>query len=157
MGMFPAREGQPEVVEPMIERRAGDADAAIAHVGEIGQPEPARRMLLPEDDVLLDPIERAPGADATLQGAPDAGADLGVTPTNLVENRDRPQTRGALKQRHHLAFPDRGQRISPAADARRLFLGREAGVLLDAIGGGGAEPGFGRGDDRRLGLAEAHI
>ena len=53
MGVFPAREGQPEVIEPMIERCAGDADAATAHVGEIGQPEPARRVLLPEDDVLL--------------------------------------------------------------------------------------------------------
>ena len=30
MGVLPAREGQAEVVEPMIERRAGDADAAIA-------------------------------------------------------------------------------------------------------------------------------
>ena len=37
MGVFPAREGQPEVIEPVIERHAGDADAAIAHVGEIGQ------------------------------------------------------------------------------------------------------------------------
>jgi deoxycytidine triphosphate deaminase len=27
------------------------------------------------------------------------------------------------------------------------------GVLLDAISGGGAEPGFGRGNRRRLGLA----
>ena len=114
-------------------------------------------MILPEDDVLLGPIQRAPGADATLQGAPYAGADLGVTPTNLVENRDRPQTRSALQQLHHLAVPNRGQRISPAAEAWRLFLCREPGVLLDAIGGRGAEPGFGRGDDRRLGLAEAHV
>ena len=48
------------MVEPMIERRTGDADAAIAHGGEVGQPEPARRMLLPEDDVLLGPVQRPP-------------------------------------------------------------------------------------------------
>ena len=90
MGVLPAREGQPEVVEPMIERRAGDADAAIAHVGEVGQPEPARRMFLPEDDVLLGPVQRPPGADAPLQGAADAGADLGMTLPDLVEDGDRP-------------------------------------------------------------------
>src|SRR5580700_9529067 len=39
--------------DPMIERHAGDADAAIAHAGKIGQAEPTRWMLLPEDDVLL--------------------------------------------------------------------------------------------------------
>ncbi len=37
MGVLPAREGQAEVIEPVIERHAGDADAVIAHVGEIGQ------------------------------------------------------------------------------------------------------------------------
>ena len=30
MGMLPAGEGQAEVIEPVIERRAGDADAEIA-------------------------------------------------------------------------------------------------------------------------------
>ena len=39
------------------------------------------------------------------------------------------------------------------APARCLPLRRQPGVLLDAIGGGGAEPGFGRGNRRRLGLA----
>ena len=55
MGVLPAGEGQAEMVQPVIEWRAGDADAAIAHVGKVGQPEPAWRMLLPEDDVLLGP------------------------------------------------------------------------------------------------------
>src|SRR4029079_13383509 len=135
----------------------GDADAAIAHVGEIGQPEPARRMLLPEDNVPLGAVERPPGTDAPLQSAPYAGADLGMAPPNLIENRDRPQVRGALQQRHYLAVPDHGQRISPATDARRLLLRGKPGILLDAIGGGGAEPGLGRGDDRRFGLSELHI
>src|SRR4051812_29043338 len=38
MSMLPARERQPEVIEPVFERHTGDADAVIAHVGEIGQP-----------------------------------------------------------------------------------------------------------------------
>jgi hypothetical protein len=66
--MFPAREGQAEVIEPVIERHAGDADAVIAHLGEIGQPQPTRRGFLPEDDVLLGPVQRPPGADAPFQG-----------------------------------------------------------------------------------------
>jgi hypothetical protein len=54
--------------EPSIQRRTGDADAVIAHVGEIGKPQPSWRMLLPEDDVLLGPVECPPGADAPIPG-----------------------------------------------------------------------------------------
>jgi hypothetical protein len=130
MGVLPAREGQPEVVEPVIERHAGDADAAIAHVGEIGQSQPARRMLLAEDDVLLGPVQRPPGADAPLQRAPDPGTDLGMAATDLVENGDRPQARGALEQGHHFAVPNCGQRILPPAIARHFLLRRKPGVLF---------------------------
>jgi hypothetical protein len=144
------------VVEPVIERHAGDADAAIAHVSEIGQPQPTRRMLLPKDDVLLGPVQRPPGADAPLQRAPDTCTDLGMAAAELVENSDRPQARGALEQGHHFADPNRSQRIAPPAVARHFLLRRKPGVLLDAIGGGGAEPGLGRGNSRRLGLAKTH-
>lgn len=144
------------MVQPVIEQRAGDADAAIAHVGEVGQPEPARRMFLPEDDVLLGPVQRPPGADAPFQGAADAGADLRMTPPDLAENGDRPQAWGALEQRHHLALPNHSQRVLPSATARRFLLRRQPRVLLDAIGGGGAEPGLGRGNAHRFGVAETH-
>src|SRR5262245_26673695 len=75
MSMLPAREGQAEVIEPVIEQHAGDANAVFAHLGEIRQAQPARRWLLPEDDVALGPIERPPAADAPLQRAADTGAD----------------------------------------------------------------------------------
>src|SRR4051794_29475202 len=78
VSVFPAREGEPEVIEPVIEQFAGDADAALAHIGEVGQPQPARQMFLPEDHVPFGTIERPPGADAPLQGAPDTGPELGV-------------------------------------------------------------------------------
>ena len=141
----------------MIERHIGDTDAVIVHIGEIGQTEPPRRMLLPEDDVLLGAVERPPRADAPLQGTPNTGADLGMAPPDLVENGDRPQARGALEQRHHLAVPDSAKRIAPSTLARRFLLRREPMILLDAVGGGGAEPGLGRGDDRRLGVTETHV
>src|SRR5260221_13871114 len=121
MGVLPAGESQSEVIERMIERRGGNAAAALAHVSKIGQAEPARRMLLSEDDVLLDTVQRPPSADAPLQRAADAGADLGMAPAELVEDGDRPQAGGALEQRHHLAVPNVAQRGRPPAGAR-LFL-----------------------------------
>jgi hypothetical protein len=35
-------------------------------------------MLLTEDDVLLGPVQRPPGADAQIQRAADTAADLGM-------------------------------------------------------------------------------
>ncbi len=157
MSMFPAREGQAEVIEPVIERHTSDADAVIAHVGEIGQSQPTRRMLLPEDDVLLGPIQRPPAADAPLQGTADTEAYLGMVAPDLVKNGHWPQAWCALQQRHHLAIPNLSQRIATSAAARCFLLRRQPWILFDAIGGGGAEPGFGRGNGRRLGLAETHI
>ena len=52
MSMLPAREGQAEVIEPVIERHTSDADTVIAHVGEIGQPETTRWMIRADDSVI---------------------------------------------------------------------------------------------------------
>src|SRR6516164_4665680 len=71
MRMLPAREGQAEVIESVIERYTGNADAVIGHVSEIGQPQPTWRMLLPEDNVLFGSVEPPPAADAPLQGTAD--------------------------------------------------------------------------------------
>src|SRR5215471_2045418 len=98
MSMLPAREGQAEVIEPVIERHTGDADAVITHVGEIGQAQPTRRVLLPEDDVALGPVERSPAADAPLQRPADTDADLGMATSDLIKNGHRSQAWGALQQ-----------------------------------------------------------
>ncbi len=145
------------MIEPVIQRHTGDIDAVIAHVGEIGKPQPSWRMLLPEDDVLLGPVQRPPGTDAPLQGAANTGVDLGMATPDLVENGHRPQAWGALQQRHYLAVPNLSQRIATSAATRRFLLRRQPWILFDTIGGGGAEPGFGRGNARRLGSAETHI
>ena len=60
VGMFEARTGKPEVVEPVIEQRAGDGDAKVGHVGEVRQPHPAGFMNLAEDDLLFRAIKCAP-------------------------------------------------------------------------------------------------
>jgi hypothetical protein len=64
------------MIEPVTERHTGDADAMIAHLGKIGQPELTGRMLLPKDDISLGPNERQSAADAPRQGSADADADL---------------------------------------------------------------------------------
>ena len=56
----------------MAQRLPGDADGEVAHVGEVGQTEPARAVLLPEDHVALRAIHRPPGADAALQSSTNA-------------------------------------------------------------------------------------
>src|SRR4029077_5841015 len=105
-------------------------------------------MPLPEDDVLLGAVQRPPGTDAPLQGAANTGADLRRAAPDLVENGPRPQAWGAFQQRHYLAVPNRSQRIATSAAARRFLLRRQPWIRFDAIGGGGAEPGLGRGNGR---------
>src|SRR6202051_4586179 len=117
MSVLPAREGQAEVIESVIQRHTGDADAVIAHVGEIGKPQPARPVLLPEDDVLLGPVQRPLGTDAPLQGAANTDADLGMATPDLVENGHRPQAWGSLQQRHYLAVPNLRQGLRARAAA----------------------------------------
>src|ERR1700751_1687482 len=70
-------------------------------------------MLLPEDDVLLGPVQCPPSTDAPLQGAANTDADLGMATPDLVENGHRPQAWGALQQRAESA---RG--VSPRAAHR---------------------------------------
>ena len=146
MGMLEARIGEPEVIEPVIEGLAGDGDGQIGHVGEVGQAHPAGLVHLPEDDLLLGAMERPPGSDAPLQGAADAGAELGMAADDLLEDGDGPQARGGFEQRDDLAVPDASPADRGAAARAGLLLGRQPRVLLDAIGGGWAEPGLGGGD-----------
>ena len=60
MGVFKAGPGEPEVVEKMIERLAGDRHAEAAHVGKIRQPEQAGFVKLAENNLLLFAVDGAP-------------------------------------------------------------------------------------------------
>jgi hypothetical protein len=108
------------VIEPVIQRHTGDADAVIAHVGEIGKPQPSWRMLLPEDDVLLGPVQRPPGTDAPLQRAANTDADLGMATPDLIENGHRSKAWSALQQRPYLAVPNLSERVATSAATRRF-------------------------------------
>ncbi len=77
-GVFKARAGEAEVVEPMLERLAGQGDAEFGYLGDVGEPDPARLVGLTEDVVLLGAGEGAPEANAPFEGAADAGGPTRV-------------------------------------------------------------------------------
>src|SRR6476620_11329172 len=85
MGVFEAGIGQPEVIEPVIQRGASDRNAGIAHVSEIRKAHPARLMHLPENDLTLRAMNGAPRSDAPLQRAANAAAQLGMPPDHLLK------------------------------------------------------------------------
>ena len=140
MGVLEAGEGQAEVIEPVIERRAGDGDAEIAHVGEVRQPEPTGLMGLAEDHLLLRAMQRPPGADAALQRAADAGAELadgGAASPRRARSAAGP---GAACSIGTISLSKTSrQRIGPPPPARGLLLRGQSRVLLEAIAGRGAE------------------
>ncbi len=148
---------QTEVVEPMIECLPSDRDAKLAHVGEVGKANPARWMLLSEDDIPLGTLDRPPGSDAPLQRSTHALADLRMATTHLLEDGDGPDTRRRHQHRHDLAVPYASQWIGAAAVAWRFLLRREPRIGVNPIGGRSAEPGLRRSDGRGVGVARTHI
>src|SRR3954469_12885535 len=79
MGMLEARVGQPEVVEPVIESLAGDADSELTHVGEVRKPQPPGLVPRAKNTPLLGAVQASPAAAPPLQGAADPGAEIGMT------------------------------------------------------------------------------
>src|SRR3990172_1652076 len=157
VGMLEARERQPEVVEPMVERNAGNRDAEPARVGEVGQAEAAGLVLLAEDDILLRASQRPPSPHAPFESAPDAGADLGMAPPDLFEHGDRADAGRRLQDRHDRAIPDGDERVRAPPAPWRLLLGGQARLILDPIPSRGAEAGFGGSDGRGVCLSETHV
>jgi hypothetical protein len=157
MGMLEARECQSEVIEPMIKALTRDRDAKRAHVGEIGQSHPPRRVLLAEDYIPARAIERPPSGDTALQGPPDARRDPRMATANLLEDGHGANTGCRLQHRHDLAVPHSGERIGTAAPTRLLLLRRQPRIGFNPIGGGGGKPGF-RGSNRRdVALTGLHV
>jgi len=108
----------------MIEPRTGDHDPEPAHVGEVGQAHPARRMLLAEDHIPAGAVESPPFANAALQGPAHPGDDLGMPTANLFEDGHRADAGCGFQHRHDLAVPHSRERVGAAARAGPLFLRR---------------------------------
>src|SRR6195256_4197094 len=141
----------------MTEPLARDHDAERAHVGEVGQAHPPRRMLLAEDHIPVGAIERPPSGDAALQGPTHAQGDSGISTANLLEDGHRADAGGALQHEHDLAVPYPGERVGTTASTRLLLLGGQPRISFDPIGGGGAEPGLRSRDGRDVALTGLHV
>ena len=156
MGVLEAGIGQPKVIETVVERRSGHHDGEIAHVGEIGEPEPARRQGLTEDHLLLGTMLRPPGPDAPLQRPPHAGSESGMPAHEFLEHGDRPQARRGLEHRHDLAVEHLGQRIGTPTFARRPLLRGQARVASQSVARRDRESGLGGRRGHAVGLSEGH-
>jgi hypothetical protein len=78
------------------------------------------RVFLAENHIAAGAVESPPSGDARLQGPL---RQLGMPPTNLVEDRYRADARCGLQHRHDLAVPNPGERIGTAASSQLLLLG----------------------------------
>src|SRR5262249_40402702 len=157
MGMLETRECQPEVIEPMCQRDAGNRDAQRARVSEVRQAKTAGLMLLPEDDILFWAGQCPPTSHAPFPRAPDAGADLGVTPPYLFENRNGADAGGRLQERDDLAIPNIGKRVGASPATRRLPLRWQARIILDPVASRGAEASFGGSNGSIVDLSVTHV
>ena len=83
---LPVGVGEHEVVDQVVERRAGDGDAEFAHVGEITLGEPPRFVGLCEEYLLGRSFEGAPLFDPALQATElDIGEPSRKAPLQVVE------------------------------------------------------------------------
>jgi hypothetical protein len=141
----------------MRQRAAGNRDAERARVGEVRQAKTAGFMLLPEDDVLFRAGQRPPSPHAPFQRASDAGADLGMAPPYLFQNRNGADARGRLQDRDDLAIPNIGKRVGPSSATRHLLPGWQARIIFDPVAGRRAETGLGGSSCCVVGLSANHV
>ena len=155
-GMGEARPGQPEVVEHVIERPAGDGHAERRHVGEVRQAALAGFVLLAEDHFPVGAVLGAPDADPSLQRAPDAGIEVRMPAHQFLEHADRADRGAVLQDRHHLGLEDIGQGIGTAPSARRALPGREGRIAGEPVSRGAAEARLRGRDVDCVGLLRGH-
>ena len=143
MGVLEAGEGQPEVIEPMIERQAGDRDAESADIGEVRETKTTGRMLLAEHNLLLGAVERTPAGDAALQGPAHAPAAISGCRRRISSKTATARMPGVASSIATIS-PSResGERIG-AATPTWLLVRWQPRVGFNPVRGGGAEPGFG--------------
>ena len=148
---------QPEVIQTVIERDAGNGHLEFVGVREVRQPELARRMGLPEHDLALGSVQRPPLADVTLQGEPDRRIEIRMAAHEFFVERDRPDVRRRFQQWDDLFAEDTGERVRSPTPAFLRLGGRELWVRLDAVAGGGAEAGLGGRGLHTASLSKVHV
>ena len=92
------------MIQHGVQRLPGNGDAKRVHAGEVRQAKPTRYVLLAEDHLLLGAMARSQVTDATLQGAPDAWIQIGVTLQQFFEQTERANCRVGLLLWFHIGF-----------------------------------------------------
>ena len=156
--MLPAAAGQPEMIEAMRERRAGDGDAQTIGGGEVGQRLTAGVVTLREEHLLVRAVQGAPFCDAPLERAAQAvGNDVG-TEFVLQILEDRHGHHAGDRQHLHNPGPDIGQRIGAGSPTSLLpLLRRQARILVDAARRARAEAGHGGGGFLIMAGTRGHV
>ena len=109
--VLPVRVRQHEVIDQMRERFAVDRHAQIGHVREVRGAQPARHVLLREEDLLVRPARGPPLFDPPLQGPQLLlGESTRMPPLQFLEERLGFPARTLFEQCLDFA-PDVGERI----------------------------------------------
>src|SRR5437660_2132217 len=144
--MLPAAAGQPEMIEAVRERLAGNGDAEAVSDGEIGQRLAAGIMALREEDLLVFAVKGAPFGDATLQRAADAVGKSVKAEFVLEVLEDRHGHDAWYPQHLQYPRPDVPQWVGASSPGSRLLLLRwQTRVFVDAACGARAKAGAGCG------------
>jgi hypothetical protein len=112
MGMLEAGIGEPEVIEPMLQRRPATVTPRVGHVGEVRQAEAPGSWIWRKITSCSSPwMARQGGCAAPASGG--CPAQLGMPPQHLLEDGDGPEAGRRLQQRHDLGVENIRQRIGP--------------------------------------------
>jgi len=132
--MAPARIGQAEVEQPVLQHLPRHGDRLVFEQREIRDPQYAGPVLLQEHHLLGRPMQGTPLLDAALQG-PLAPVPLLARPELLKVQQQGLgfQLRRLLKHRHQHALPDLGQGIGAGAPMATPLLLLPLGLQLAAI------------------------
>ena len=86
LSMLPGRVRQHEMIQPMVQCLAGDADAGVSHVGEIRQRLLSGHVVLTEDHLAIGAVFGAPGPNPTLKTTTQPVPVMtGMTQLHLLE------------------------------------------------------------------------
>ena len=124
--VFPAAVAQHEVVEPVGEGPAGDGDAELPGIGEVGQRHVTWRRRLAEDDVLVRAMQRSPVAYPPLQRPPDAIAGERSGSARRWAGASPPGRRSLSSIGWITSFQIPSSGSGPCGLARRRWDGRRA-------------------------------
>ena len=143
--MLPAREGEPEVIEHMLERLAGDRHREGVGMGEVRQGLTTGRMLLPEDELTFRSFRRPPVRDTALQGAQHpVRKATGMKALQLFQHSGRTDCGDLLQERDDVLAPDLVERVGAGAILAWRTLARQNRRLLHTPPRALAEPRPGR-------------